>query len=695
MVQSVPILRRYQIAIAGNPNSGKTSMFNALTGANQRVGNYPGVTVEKKEGRYRENGVEYHVLDLPGAYSLSCFSPEERIARREIQNGAIDAVVVVADSTNLDRNLYLLLQIMEMGVNTVLALNMSDEAAAGGQRLDVGQMQTLLGIPVVETVGHRGGGVAKLKEAIRYAVDHPTRGERLIYPEHFEAFLTAAADRLRPLLPSEAPPARWLAIKLAEDDEEVNRWLHEKVAGTAAMITELRAETSKLLTPSHTDAALLIADLRYAFIAGLLREVRLAELRVDARRVTDFVDGILCHRLLGIPIFIGMMYLLFWATFSLGAHPMDWLEAAFNFLAAQLAAHWPAGLAPGLESLLIDGIIGGVGGVLVFLPPILILFLGLALLEDTGYLARAAFLMDRLMHRMGLHGKSFVPMLTGFGCSIPGIMACRTLDNERDRLTTMLVLPLMSCGARLPIYLLLIPSFFPENWQAPMLWLIYLTGILLAIGLARLLRSTVLAGEDAPFVMELPPYRLPTFSAVARQMVMRAWLYLRKAGTIILAVSVIMWFASSYPEQDAVSGNSADSAVAQAQQLEHSVAGRVGKLLTPVTGAFGADWRVSTALLGAFAAKEVFVAQVGVVFSLGEVDETSTSLRETLRAAYTPLQGLAFMLFLLIATPCMATVAVMRRETGSWKWPLLQFAGLTFLGWLLATLVYQFGRLFV
>lgn len=691
MVQTTPILRRYQIAIAGNPNSGKTSLFNALTGGNQRVGNYPGITIEKKEGRYREDGVEFHILDLPGAYSLSCYSPEERIARREIQNDAVDAVVVVADSTNLDRNLYLLLQIMEMGVNVVLALNMSDEAAAGGQRLDVAQMKALLGIPVVQTVGNHGGGIAELKEAIHFAVDHPTHGERLVYPEGFEAFLTGAADCLRPHLSPEAPPARWLAIKLAENDAEVEEWLKEKIPNAEPLFHELRTNLEKLLIPPHTDAALLVADLRYAVIAGLLREVRLSEMRDDSRRVTDFVDSILCHRLLGIPIFIGMMYLLFWATFALGAHPMDWIEAGFALLAEQIRGLWPADIAPGLQSLLLDGVIGGVGGVLVFLPPILILFLGLALLEDTGYLARAAFLMDRLMHRMGLHGKSFVPMLTGFGCSIPGIMACRTLDNERDRLTTMLVLPLMSCGARLPIYLLLIPSFFPEQWQAPTLWMIYLTGILLAIGLARLLRSTVLAGEDAPFVMELPPYRLPTLASVVRQMTMRAGLYLRKAGTVILAISVIMWVASSYPKTSV----SADSATeVQAQQLEQSIAGRLGKLLTPVTGAFGADWRVSTAFIGAFAAKEVFVAQVGVVFSLGEVDETSESLRTTLRANYTPLQGIAFMLFLLIATPCMATIAVMRRESGSWKWPLLQFFGLTLLGWLLATLVYQIGRFF-
>jgi ferrous iron transport protein B len=369
------------------------------------------------------------------------------------------------------------------------------------------------------------------------------------------------------------------------------------------------------------------------------------------------------------------------------------IELGFAGLADWLNGWWAANPESLLRSLLVDGVIGGVGGVLVFLPNIILLFFGLALLEDSGYLARAAFLTDRFMHRLGLHGKSFVPMLTGFGCSVPGLLACRTLENERDRLTTRLVLPLMSCGARLPIYLLLIPAFFPAAWQAPMLWLMYLIGIGLAVVLAKLLRSTILAGEDAPFVMELPPYRLPTWRSVGLKIGQRAWMYLRKAGTLILAISVLMWLATSFPKPQLAASAAMTPGEQAAAALEQSAAGRFGKALAHVTQTMGADWRASTAMVGAFAAKEVFVAQLGIVFSLGETDESSPTLRETLRRAYTPLQAVSMMLFLLIATPCLATLAVMRRESGSWKWALLQFGGLTVIGWFAASLVYQIGRL--
>ncbi|NLH51195.1 MAG: ferrous iron transport protein B [Myxococcales bacterium] len=694
MVRELHHERTYRIALAGNPNSGKTSLFNALTGANQHVGNYPGITVEKREGGYRDNGDHFQVIDLPGTYSLSTYSPEERIARREILQKDLAAVVVVADATNLDRNLYLLVQVMELGANVVLALNMSDEAAKGGQRLDVPQMRALLGIPIVETVGHRGGGAAELKAAIRRAVEQPTRGRRVVYRPRLEEVLARMADRLDVHLSRTAPSSRWLAIKVLEEDPEVDQYLAGRLDDVPRFLREVRQEAASLLAETRTDGPLLVADHRYAFIAGLLREVRLTEMRRDSRRVSDFVDAILCHRLLGIPLFLALMYLLFWLTFTAGRVPMGWIEDGFAWLTAALNAHWPAGQGEVLRSLLVDGVIGGVGGVLVFLPNILFLFFGLALLEDTGYMARAAFLMDRFMHRMGLHGKSFVPMVTGFGCSIPGLMACRTLDNERDRLTTMLVLPLMSCGARLPIYLLLIPAFFPVPWQAPVLWLMYLIGIGLAVLLARLIRSTILAGEDAPFVMELPPYRLPTAKAMLLKMGQRAGSYLRKAGTVILAISILMWLAASFPKRSGDAETPPSPAVDRQQDLEYSVAGRVGKILAPVTGTMGADWRIATAMIGAFAAKEVFVSQLGIIFSLGEDNAEPETLRQALRQAYSPLQAFAIMLFLLVATPCMATMAVMRRESGSWKWAALQFGALTGLGWLLATLVYQIGGLF-
>ncbi|MDP8223587.1 MAG: ferrous iron transport protein B [Candidatus Lernaella stagnicola] len=683
--------RVLRVVLAGNPNSGKTSIFNALTGSNQRVGNYPGITIEKKEGHFQDGGWDFRVLDLPGTYSLTAYSPEERIARREILRDDLDVVVVVADSTNLDRNLYLLLQVMELGGNAVLVLNMTDEAEAGGQRLDVPQMRALLGIPVVQTVGNRGRGVDELKQAVFKAVEQPTRGERLVYGEDFETPLARLADRIMPHLPREAPPSRWLAIKVIECDPEIERQLRDWTVADEGLLEEIKAQAAALAAEHQTDGPLFVADRRYSFIAGLLREVRVAEMRRDSRRASDSVDEVLVHRVLGIPIFFTMMYLLFWATFSVGEIPMHWIEAGFEMLTAAINSMWAPGQESVLRSLIVDGIIGGVGGVLVFLPNILILFFGLSLLEDTGYMSRAAFLMDRFMHRMGLHGKSFVPMLTGFGCSIPGIMACRTLDNERDRLTTMLVLPLMSCGARLPIYLLMVPAFFAAKWQAPMLWLLYFIGIGLAVVLAKLLRVTILAGDDAPFVMELPPYRLPTLKAITLKMWQRGWLYVRKAGTVILAISILLWLATAYPKVGPLE-NATPQQQAQAA-LEYSAAGHVGRLLEPVTSTMGADFRITTAMIGAFAAKEIFVAQMGIVFSLGESDETNESLREVLSRTYTPLQAFCVMLFLLIATPCMATVAVTRRESGSWKWAALQFWGLTFVGWLLATVVYQIGRM--
>jgi ferrous iron transport protein B len=413
---------------------------------------------------------------------------------------------------------------------------------------------------------------------------------------------------------------------------------------------------------------------------------------------------VLVHPVLGLPIFFGIMYAVFWFAFRVGEAPMGWIDSGFTWLGNWVGSLWPAGSGSPLRSLLVDGIIAGVGGVLVFLPNIVFLFCGLALLEDTGYMSRAAFLMDRFLHKFGLHGQSFIPLMTGFGCSIPGIMATRTLRNENDRLTTILVLPLMSCGARLPIWMLLVPAFFAPKAQAPALWGIYLIGILLALGLSLLMRRTVLRGQAAPFVLELPPYRVPTLRAMLMQMYDRSRMYVRKAGTIILAISIVLWAISAYPKPKQYE---VDRAVAAGQvtltaeqisadrageDLRASFAGRIGHALEPVLKPMGFDWRLGTGLIGAFAAKEVFVAQMGIVYSLGEADESSESLRHALRRDYSPLVGFSLMLFLLVATPCMATVAITKRETGGWKWALIQFFGLTGLGYLLAVAVYQLGR---
>jgi len=406
--------------------------------------------------------------------------------------------------------------------------------------------------------------------------------------------------------------------------------------------------------------------------------------------VSDRIDEIVIHRFWGLPIFLGLMYAVFWLTFTAGTPPMDWIDAAFGWLGGAVAGWWPEGSESLLQSLLVDGVIAGVGGVLIFLPNILLLFLAIAVLEDSGYLARAAFLMDRLMHRIRLHGKSFIPMLTGFGCSIPAIMATRTLESRRDRLTTMLVIPLVSCGARLPIYALIIPAFFPQAWRAPMLWILYMTGIGLAILCAKLLRSTLFRGETVPFVMELPPYRLPTWKGIWMHMWDRGGAYLKKAGTVILAISIVLWALTTFPRLEGVDESLPEEAQ-QAEVLAHTVAGRIGHALEPVIRPLGFDWRIGTAMIGAFAAKEVFVAQLGIVYSVGEADEESEPLREKLKQNYSPLVGFCIMLFMLISAPCMATIAVTKRESHSWSWALFQLGGLTLLAWVVTFAVYQAG----
>ncbi len=706
-----------RVALAGNPNCGKTSLFNALTGARQHVANYPGVTVERRTGRCDIEPYAVNVIDLPGTYSLSSFSPDERVAQDELTD-APDVVVVVADSTQLERNLVLLAQIMQTGANPVLCLNMSDEARAAGQQIDLALMEKLLGFPVVETVGHRAQGVAELKLAIARAAARPAGPSRLVLGETMDAAVAA----IRRLLPSQARGiycSDWMATRLLVGDEEYGPSVAAMPDGQAAL-QEAARQRGRIEARTNADIAVFVTERYFGFVDGLLREVRTHISRVDARQLTDRIDAVLVHRLLGLPIFALVMYAIFWLTFKVGEVPMNWIDAGVQLLSSRLAMLWPAGSTSLLRSLLVDGVVGGVGGVIVFLPNIVLLFLGLAFLEDTGYMARAAFLTDRLMHRFGLHGKSFIPMLSGFGCSVPGILATRTLENPRDRIVTMLVLPLMSCGARLTIWMLLIPAFFPPTWRAPMLWFIYAVGIAMALFLALLLRKTLLRGEDAPFVMELPPYRLPTPRSVVIKMTERAGLYLRKAGTTILGISILLWAATSFPkpahyqvDAEIASGRIAVVASGQASNgrtrlsaqevagrraaegLEHSVAGRIGHALEPAFKPLGFDWKILTAMIGAFAAKEIFVAQMGIVYSISDADKGSEGLRAILARDYSPLVGLSMMLFLLIGTPCMATVVVTRRESGKWGYALLQLGGLTGIAYGVSLLVYQVGRLFI
>jgi len=703
------------VALAGNPNSGKTTIFNNLTGSRQHVGNYPGVTVERKEGNIRYDGHEIVFVDLPGTYSLTAYSAEELVARNFIVDEKPDVVVDIIDSSNLERNLYLTVQLMETGAPLVLAFNMSDEARTRGYEFDLDRFSRFFNAPVVRTVGHKGEGMDELmKQIVTVALQEkePRDTPSVNYGEELEEEIGKMIRLLdeEPLL-AEKYGARWLSVKLLENDRDVLK----KVSSDA-----VRAQLAK--SSSHVEGILgegpetIIASSRYGFISGACQEAVHSTVEV-LHTISDRIDTVITNRVLGIPIFLGLMYLVFYLTFTLGDPPMGWIEGLFGWLGGKIGAQWTEGSESLLRSLIVDGIIGGVGGVIVFLPNILLLFFAIAILEDSGYMARAAFIMDKLMHRIGLHGKSFIPMLIGFGCSVPAIMATRMLENRRDRLVTMLVVPLMSCGARLPIYALIIPAFFPQAWNAPMLWVIYVIGILLAVLSAKALRSTIFKGESVPFVMELPPYRLPTLRGVLTHMWQRGWLYLKKAGTVILGISILLWALTAFPglpqeqaerfekEKQTVEATVTDEEKKKEKiisienmmteaSLKGSIAGRIGHALEPVLKPMGFDWKIGTALIGAFAAKEVFVAQLGIVYSVGkEANEESSELRDQLRANYTPLVAFCIMLFCLVSAPCMATIAVTRRESNSWKWALFQLAGLTVMAWILTVIVFQAGRL--
>ncbi len=728
---------KVSVALAGNPNSGKTTIFNELTGARQHVGNYPGVTVERKEGFCRHGDTELQIVDLPGTYSLSAYSAEELVARNFIIDEKPDVVVDILDASNLERNLYLAVQLMELGIPLVLAFNMSDMAKARGYEFDIEKLARFFGTRIVQTVGYKGAGMKELLDAIILTAKEGTpkvdqNGKRLspsnlssrtslrelhrqIPIINYGREIDEEIEKIESLIRTNGSingeyDARWLAVKLLENDKElratvVSPKVNEQVEKSISHIEKVLGESAETT----------IAGARYGFISGACQEAVRSTIEIR-HTVSDRIDSVATNRVFGLPIFLGLMYLVFHLTFTLGNPPMGWIEVFFGWLGGVVEGWWPAGSGSLLKSLLVDGIIGGVGGVIVFLPNILLLFLAIAILEDSGYMARAAFIMDRLMHKIGLHGKSFIPMLIGFGCSIPAIMATRTLENRRDRLTTMMVIPLMSCGARLPIYALIIPAFFPHVWHAPMLWIIYVIGILLAIISAKLLRSTILKGESVPFVMELPPYRMPTLKSVIIHMWERGWLYVKKAGTIILGISIMLWAMMTFPslpadkaahfemtrqeiqtgglgeEEKAGQLASIDNQEAEAM-LINSTAGRIGHSIEPILKPMGFDWKIGTALIGAFVAKEVFVAQMGIVYSVGEVDEESQTLRDELQNTYTPLIGFCIMLFCLISAPCMATIAITKRESNSWRWALFQLSGLTVLAWVLTVAVFQIGSM--
>ncbi len=682
-------MKKITVALAGNPNSGKTSIFNMLTGTRQHVGNYPGVTVEKKEGVCRYGGFEMTVVDLPGTYSLTAYSIEELLARNFIIEGRPDVVVDIIDASNIERNLYLATQLIEMNAPLVLAFNMSDIAQQKGLVFDTEQLSKLLEAKIAATVGNKAEGRGELLEAIVETAREGKRRRRhkVSYGDEIETELEKITWLLaeKEGVAADKYGSRWLAVKLLEQDGDTIKKIKSK-----ELLDTVSASCTHLKSIFGDEPEIVIADRRYGFISGACQET--IKSTIESRHSkSDMIDVVLTNRILGLPIFLLLMYLAFQLTFTAGAYPMGWLEQFFGWSGRAISGLWPAGSESAVKSLLVDGVISGVGGVIVFLPNILLLFAAIAVLEDTGYMARAAFIMDALMHKIGLHGKSFIPMLIGFGCSVPAIMATRILENKRNRLTTIMVIPLMSCGAKMTIYALIIPAFFPKELRGPMLWLIYLTGIVIAVICVKILRTSLFKGETTPFVMELPPYRMPTLKSVGIHTWQRGWMYLKKAGTIILAVSILLWAAGSYPKANAELLKNLNRQQAKQAQLQNSIVGRIGQAIEPALKPLGFDWKIGTALIGATAAKEVFVSQLGIVYAVGSSDEDTESLREKLQAHYTPLTGFCVMLFCLISSPCVATTVITRKETGSWRLALFQFAGLTVLAYVLTFIVYQIG----
>lgn len=673
--------KKIKVALSGNPNAGKTTVFNNLTGARQHIGNWPGVTVEKKEGTCRHGGHQWGVVDLPGTYSLTAYSLEETIVRDYIASEKPGVVVDIVDASNIERNLYLTTQLMELGVPVIIALNMMDVAESRGVQIDVPLLSELLGIPVVPMVGLRNRGTEELEDAIVSAITGETRfrGIHVNYGKEAEEEIKKLELAIEG--EQEAPrqflgnySARWLAVKLLEEDHRVEDDLSTYFGPGSPVFRRLEESRKHLFSIFGEDIETVIVDMRYGFVAGVVREAVKSRFEEHVS-TTDRIDNILTNRILGFPFFAFFMWLTFFLTFYLGKFPMHWIDRLIRGFGHMVQANL---VSPAwLRSLLVDGVIGGVGSVLVFLPQIFIIFICISLLEDTGYMARAAFIMDRIMHWLGLHGKSFIPLLMGFGCNVPAVMATRTLESEKDRMITILVNPLMSCTARLPIYALFTAAFFAAN-QGTVTFSLYLLGIILAIAMTKLFRRFLFRGESEPFVMELPPYRWPTLKGTLVHMWERGSLFLRKAGTVILAGSFVVWAISYFPPGVEYGSRG-------------SIAGMFGRFMEPLVKPLGFDWRAAVALLFGFVAKEIVVSTYGTLFGVGE---NRAAISTRLQGVFTPLTAYSFMAFTLLYTPCLATVAVIRRETGSWKWAAFAIGYSLALAWLVAFLIYRVGLLF-
>ena len=714
--------RTINVALVGNPNCGKTSLFNIASGAHEHVGNYSGVTVDAKEGFFDFQGYRFRIVDLPGTYSLSAYSPEEIYVRRHIIDQTPDIIINVVDASNLERNLYLTTQLIDMNVRMVVALNMYDELEASGNTLDYVKLGELFGVPMLPTVSRTGRGVENLFHVIitlyeggdfldkkgkvraeiledfrqwhkEYVPDHAfgTHQEEEEHPRGFFRHihinhgpeLERSIDAVKLVISENENirhkySTRFLSIKLLENDKDLEGMV--KTLPNGGKILEVRdREKQRIREVVNEDSEQAITDAKYGFISGALRET-FVDNHQDKERMTRVIDAIVTHRIWGFPIFFLFMFLMFEVTFVLGAYPQDWIESLVNVIGTFISNNMAEGP---LKDLLIDGIIGGVGGVIVFLPNILILYLFISLMEDSGYMARAAFIMDKIMHKMGLHGKSFIPLIMGFGCNVPAVLASRTIENRKSRLVTILINPLMSCSARLPIYLLLVGVFFPHHASLVLLS-IYSLGIILAVVMARLFSRFLVKGDDTPFVMELPPYRMPTSKAIFRHTWEKGAQYLRKMGGVIMVASIIIWVLGYYPRPS--------ESMDLAQQQENSYIGRIGKAIEPAIEPLGFDWKLGIGILSGVGAKELVVSSLGVLYADdAEADETTLAQRLPI----TPLVAYGYMVFILLYFPCVATLAAIRQEAGGWKWAAFAAAYTTILAWIMSFAVYQIGGLFV
>ena len=704
--------RNINVALIGNPNCGKTSLFNMASGAKEHVGNYSGVTVGAKEGEMDYKGYKFKIVDLPGTYSLSAYSPEEIYVRRYLHDEVPDVIINVVDASNLERNLYLTTELIDMDRSMIIALNLYDELEKRKVKFDHDAMSRMIGVPMVPTVSKTGRGVDRLFDTIIDVYEGKNDVVRHVHIG-FSKDIEESIKQLQTLLKKENTldmqfSARYLSLKLMEGDREVTEMLK-----SLPHFDEIFALKNKLVAKIEAnhqeDITTIIANSKYGFVSGALRET-FEEEESESTKLSTSVDTIITSKLFGFPIFIFIMWLMFWATFTIGKYPMDWIDSFVGWIGNLVSTYMPDGP---LKDMIVDGIIGGVGGVIVFLPNILILYAFISFMEDSGYMARAAFIMDKIMHKIGLHGKSFIPLVMGFGCNVPAIMATRTIESRTSRLITILIVPFMSCGARLPIYLLLVGIFFPNNASFVLLGM-YLLGIIVAVITAKLLRRFHYREDETPFVMELPPYRIPTLKATLRHMWGKGQQYLKKMGGLILVASLIIWALSYFPRPNEQTieqtrtelisnGISPDSVDVEAvASTENSYLGKIGKAIQPIFEPLGFNWKMTVSLISGTVAKETVVSTLGVLYS-GSSEATQADMGKRLQQInpqtgkpdFTPLVAMCFMIFVLIYVPCLATIVAIVKESGSWRYGLFTLVYDTAVAWIISFVVYQVGTLFI